>query len=66
MVLVGDAEVEIAERHPDRLAAPAHMDGLALERHHLAKGRAGFWSQLFLKTGWESKVAGVDKELAHS
>jgi hypothetical protein len=42
------------------------MDGLALERHHLAKCRAGFWGQLFLKTGWESEVAGVDKELAHS
>src|SRR6202035_879362 len=66
VVLVRDAEIEIAERHPDPLAAPAHMDGLALERHGLAKGRAGFWRQLFLETGLEGEVAGADNELAHS
>src|SRR6266566_9968858 len=66
MIFIANAEIEIAERHPDRLAAPAHMDGLTLEWHHLAKCRAGLWRQLFLKTGWESEVAGVDKELAHS
>ncbi len=38
VVLVGDAEIEIAERHPDALAAPAHVDRLALERHRLAEG----------------------------
>src|SRR6185369_399626 len=41
VVLVGDAEIEIAERHPDPLAAPADMDRLALERHRLAKGGHG-------------------------
>src|SRR5437879_929433 len=65
VVLVGDAEIEIAERHPDSLAAPAYMDGLALERHRLAKGRAGLGRQLFLKTGLEREVAGADNELAH-
>src|SRR6202011_5206620 len=57
VVLVRNAEVEIAERHPDPLAAPAHMDSLALERHHLTEGRAGLWRQLFLKTGLEREVA---------
>src|ERR1700716_2148255 len=66
VVLVGDAEIEIAERHPDPLAAPAHMDRLALERHRLAKGRAGFGRQLFLETGLEREVAGADNELVHS
>src|SRR4030081_1975110 len=66
VVLVRDAEIEIAKRHPDPLAAPAHMDRLALERHRLAKGRAGLGRQLFFKTGLERKVAGADNELAHS
>src|ERR1700716_2514441 len=65
VVLVRDAEIEIAERHPDALAAPAHMDRLALEGHRPAKSRAGLGRQLFLETGLEREVAGVDNELAH-
>src|SRR5260370_9880 len=65
VVLVRDAEIEIAERHPDPLAAPAHMDRLALERHRLTKSRARLGRQLFLETGMECEVAGVDNELAH-
>src|SRR5882672_12212855 len=65
VVLVGDAEIEIAERHPDALAAPAHMDRLALERHRLAKGGAGLGRKLFFKTSLEREVAGADNELAH-
>src|SRR6267378_7385257 len=66
VVLVRDAEIEIAERHPDPLAAPAHMDRLTLERHRLAKGRAGFGRQLFLETGLKREVSGADNELAHT
>src|ERR1700737_1131702 len=65
MVLVGDAEVEIAERHPDPLAAPAHMDRLALERHGFAKRGDGLRCQLLFETGLECKVAGADNQLAH-
>src|ERR1700682_204551 len=65
VVLVTDAKIEISERHPDPLAAPAHMDGLALERHRLAKRRAGLRRQLLFETGLEGEVAGMDDELAH-
>src|SRR5205807_9077098 len=66
MVLVTDAEVEIAERHPDPLAAPAHVDHLTLERHRLAKRSAGLRRKLVLKAGLECEVAGADDQLAHS
>src|ERR1700731_3405018 len=65
VVLVRDTEIEIAERHPYPLAAPADMDSLAFERHCLAERRAGLRSQLFLETRLEREVAGVDNELAH-
>src|ERR1700716_3875352 len=65
VVLVGDAEIEIAERHPDTLAAPAHMNGVALERHRLAKRRNGLWRQLLLETGPEGEFTGTDNQLAH-
>src|ERR1700704_4555322 len=66
VVLVADAEVKIAERHPDPLAAPADMDHLAHERHRLAKRRAGLGRSFVLEAGLECKVAGVDVELAHA
>src|SRR3954453_10733177 len=44
VVFVGDAEVEIAKRHPDPLAAPANMDHLALERHRLFESCASLGS----------------------
>src|SRR5437879_3486810 len=65
VVLIGDAEIEIAERHPDTLAAPAHMNGLALERHRLAKRRHGFGRQLLLEAGLEGEFTGTDNQLAH-
>ena len=65
VVLVGDAEIEIAERHPDPLAAPADMDRLALERHRLAKRGNGLGRQLLFETGLEREVAGMDNQLAH-
>src|ERR1700716_4605452 len=64
VVLVTDAEIEIAEWHPDPLAAPAHMDRLALERHRLAERRAGLGRQLFLETGREYEVTGAGIEVA--
>ena len=65
VVLVGDAEIEVAERHPDPLAAPADMDRLALERHRLAKRRHGLRRQLLLEAGLEGEFAGADNQLAH-
>src|SRR6185437_7545359 len=66
VVLIGDAEVQIAERHPDPLAAPAYMNRLALERHRLAERGACFGRQLFFEAGLECEVAGADNELAHA
>src|SRR5580765_273090 len=60
VVLDRDAEVEVAKRHPDPLAAPADMDRLALERHGLAKCRDRLRRERFLKTGLEREVAGAD------
>src|SRR5262249_6861550 len=65
MVFVADAEIKVTKRHPHRLAAPAHMDHLALKRHRLAKRRAGLRRKLLLETGFEGKIAGVDDQLAH-
>jgi hypothetical protein len=65
VVFVRDTEIEIAERHPDSLAAPADMDSLAFERHCLAERRAGLRSQLFLEARLEREVSGVDNESAH-
>jgi hypothetical protein len=42
VVLIADAKVQLAERHPDSLAAPAHMDKFAVERHGLAERRTSF------------------------
>src|SRR5579863_4828064 len=66
VVLIADAKVQIAERHPDPLAAPAHMDKFAVERHCLAEGRTSFGRQLFFETGLEREVPGVDDQSAHS
>src|SRR5215475_5230574 len=66
VVLVGDAEVEIAERHPHALAAPAHMDHLAHEGHGLPERRAGLWRQLLLEAGVEGELTGTDDQLAHA
>src|SRR6185312_3353561 len=65
VVLVGDAEIEIAEWHPDTLATPADMDRLALERHRLAKRRHRLGGQLLLEARLEGEFAGTDNQLAH-
>src|SRR5271168_3340576 len=66
VVLIANAKVQIAERHPDAFAAPAHMDKFAVERHGLAEGRTSFGRQLFFEAGLEREVSGVDDQLAHS
>src|SRR5215470_16438185 len=66
VVFVADAEVEIAERHPHALAAPAHMDHLAHERHGLPERRAGLWRQFLLEAGSECELTGADDQLAHA
>src|SRR6187431_656842 len=65
VVLEADAEVEVAERKPDRLAAPADMDHLALERHRAAERGAGLGGRSIFKTCVEREFAGADNELAH-
>src|SRR5262249_25379349 len=65
VVLVSDAEIEIAKWHPDALAAPAHMDHLAHERHGLPEGRASLGRQFLLEAGSEGEVTGADDQLAH-
>src|SRR5579872_5044618 len=65
VVFKADAEVEIAERHPDPLAAPAHMDRLAFEGHRAAEGGTGFRCQPLLEAGLEREIAGADNELRH-
>src|SRR4029078_3506889 len=65
VVFVCNPQIEIAERHPDPLAAPADMDRLAFERHRLAKRCHRPRRQLLLETGPEGEVAGMDYQLAH-
>src|SRR3954463_13207047 len=65
VVLVGNAEIAVAERHPDPLAAPADVNGLADERHRLAERGDGFRRQLVFEAGLESEVADMNEELAH-
>ena len=65
VVLVDYAEIEIAERQPDPLAAPAHVNHLAFERHGATERGAGLRRQFFFKPRVEREVAGVDNQLAH-
>src|SRR5919109_5489566 len=53
VVLEPEAHVELAERDPRRLAAPAHVDDLLLERQQLREGRAGLRRALLLEPGLE-------------
>ena len=51
LVLVAELEVEVAERDPACLAAPAGLDELGLERQHRAEPGAGFRRPLCLQAG---------------
>ena len=49
VVLVGDAEIEVAEWHPDPLAAPAHMDHALRVGQELAEDLTGLGRQRSLE-----------------
>src|SRR6516162_11657774 len=66
VVFKADTEIEIAERHPYALAAPAHMDRLALERHRAAESRAGLGRQFLFEASLKREISGMDDQLAHS
>src|SRR3954465_4590407 len=65
VVLEADADVELAERDPGRLAAPAHVDHLLLERQQLRERGAGLRRALLLETGREAVGPGGDRQHGH-
>src|SRR3954451_16098292 len=65
VVLEADADVELAERDPGRLAAPAHVDHLLLERQQLRERRARLRRALLLEARPERVWAGRDPEHGH-
>src|SRR5262249_18289900 len=65
VILEADADVEVAERDPDRLAAPAHVDDLLLERQQLRERRARLGRALFLQAGAEAERTGGDRQHCH-
>src|SRR5947209_18137529 len=65
VVFVTDAEVEIAERDPDPLAAPAHVQDLALERQVLGKCRAGLRRRFSLERLVENERTGRHYQYRH-
>src|SRR6516165_8560370 len=63
MVLVAEAEIEIAQRNPTSLAAPAHMnDALAIGQEARELG-AGLGRRGAFETRAEAKGAGGDAEI---
>src|SRR5690348_5141609 len=59
-VLIAEAKVELAERDPGRLAAPARLDELSVERKHVLEGVARLRRRLGLEPGDEAEVADLD------
>ena len=53
-------ELELAERDPRRLAAPARLDQLGLQREHVLERVAGLGRRLGLQPGDEAEVADLD------
>src|SRR5260370_10422892 len=62
VVLVAEVEVEVTERNPTCLAAPAGLDQLAFEGQQLTEGGAALRRALGLEASHESPVAGDDLE----
>src|SRR5438105_688568 len=56
VILVADVELELAERYPAPLSAPATVHELLLVRQQLPKRRARFRRQLLLKLGDELEL----------
>src|SRR5690349_881936 len=65
VVLVADAECEIAQRNPASLAAPARVDDLLAVGQQRAKRRAGLRRVLLLQTGGVDERAGGDTQRSH-
>src|SRR6266566_6915563 len=55
VVLVTEIELQVAERDPRRLAAPARLDELGFEGQHGLEFRAGFRRALGLEAGCEAQ-----------
>src|SRR5439155_9340916 len=61
-ILGAEAELQVAEGNPHRLAAPADVDDPAVEREHAAEAGDRLGSRFLLEPGREAKVAGDDLE----
>src|SRR5688572_26399149 len=61
VVLVAHPELEVAERDPGRLAAPADVDDLLLERQQFGERRTGLGRPLLLHPGPELVGARLDR-----
>src|SRR3954454_25328722 len=65
VVLEADADVELAERDPGRLAAPPHVDHLLLERQQLREGGARLRRAILLEPRLERVRPGGDLQHGH-
>ena len=61
-VLRAEAEIEVAERDPARLAAPAHVDDARVQRQQPPEGGDRLRGGLFLEARAEGEAAGGDGE----
>jgi len=64
LVLVIEAEVEVAERNPARLAAPPHMDDALFVGQQRFELGAGLRRGLFLQPRHERERGGLDTDQA--
>src|SRR5262245_30298157 len=62
-ILGRDVELQVAQRHPGRFAAPPGLDQLVLEGKQGAEGGAGPWRLFLLEVCPEAKRAGPDDNL---
>src|SRR5437667_315575 len=58
-VLGADADVELAEGNPRRLAAPARVDDATVEREEPAERGDGLGREVLLETGCEGQITGL-------
>src|SRR2546426_12027850 len=63
VVLVSEAEVELAERNPRRLAAPAGLDDLGLERQYRLERVARLGRRVGLEPGEKTNVPNGDLDV---
>src|SRR6185437_9637018 len=66
VVLKRDPEIQVAERHPHALAAPANVNDLADKRHMLDEGRHRFWRGLVLEITAKRIRPGNDFDFVHA